>query len=104
MEKIKTQRIIYNNLVGEKICFKDGTHALIVKRLPNKDMYNELFKRFPTYKNINNIKELNEIINVNIVILLKKSEILNKEQPDFDNKHIKQKIKSFDTRIVKFVL
>ena len=58
-----SQREIYNSLVGKQITFNDGITATIVNRLPSKDMYNELFKRYPNYKNVKDIKTVNNNIN-----------------------------------------
>ena len=97
-----TQREIFNSLVGKTIEFNDGIKATIIKSLPNnKDVYNELFKRYPTYQNVNNIKSVNNKINENIVELLENSDNISPNEPDYMNRHKKNKIKSFDTREVK---
>ena len=97
-----SQREIFNSLVGKTIEFNDGIKATIIKSLPNnKDVYNELFKRYPTYQNVNNIKSVNNKINENIVELLENSDNISPNEPDYMNRHKKNKIKSFDTREVK---
>ena len=93
-----SQREIYNSLIGKKITFNDGITATIINRLPSKDMYNELFKRYPNYKNIKNIKSVNNNINENIVELLENSNNISPNEPDYMNRHQKQGISTFDTR------
>ena len=98
-----SQREIYNSLIGKKITFNDGIIATIKQWLPNnKNMYNELFKRYPNYKNVNNIKSVNENINENIVELLENSDNVSPNEPDYMNRHKDNKIDSFDTRKVSF--
>ncbi len=95
------QREIYGLLVGKKIKLNDGLEVKIVNRLPKKDMYNELFKRYPRNKNLNNIKEINNRINENIEELLKNSNYIN-VRSDVNNRHVEQKIANFNTREVLF--
>lgn len=98
-----SQREIYNSLVGKQITFNDGITATIKQWLPNnKNMYNELFKRYPNYKNVNNIKSVNKNINENIVELLENSDNVSPNEPDYMNRHKDNKIDSFDTRKVSF--
>ena len=99
-----TPREAYNSLVGTRIEFGNGESALIIKRLPgNKDLYNELFKRHPSkFKNIEDIKKLNNDVNYNIQELLSTSEIKKSNEADFENRHKEQGITSFDTRTVNF--
>jgi len=86
-----TQREIFNSLVGKTIEFNDGIKATIIKSLPNnKDVYNELFKRYPTYQNVNNIKSVNNKINENIVELLENSDNISPNEPDYMNRHKKK--------------
>lgn len=97
------QREIYNSLVGKQITFNDGIIATIKQWLPNnKNMYNELFKRYPNYKNVNDIKGVNKNINENIVELLENSNNVSPNEPDYMNRHKDNKINSFDTRKVSF--
>lgn len=98
-----SQREIYNSLVGKKITFNDGITATIKQWLPNnKNMYNELFKRYPNYKNVNDIKSVNKNINENIIELLENSDNISPNEPDYMNRHKDNKISSFDTRKVSF--
>lgn len=97
-----SEREIYNNLVGKEITLNDGIKAKIVNRLPDKSMYNELFKRYPTYQNVENIKSVNKNINENIEELLQTSDNISPNEPDYKNRHQKQGIKTFDTRRVSF--
>lgn len=97
-----TQREIYSSLIGKSITFNDGITATIVNRLPSKDMYNELFKRYPKYENIQNIKSTNNHINENIIELLENSDNISANEQDYMNRHQKQGISTFDTRSVSF--
>ena len=102
-ETVMSQREIYKTLVGKVIEFNDGIIATIVEWLPNnKNMYNELFKRYPSYQNVKDIKIINQIINVNLIELLKCSNTINIDEPDYMQRHEKNKIISFDTRRVTF--
>lgn len=93
----------YNSLVGKTIDFGDGDSAYILKRLPGKNLYDELFKRYPKFlKNISDAKKLNADVNNNIVELLENSKNINPNEPDVLNRHIKQGITNFDTRVVNF--
>lgn len=96
-----TQREVYKTLVGKKIFFDDGTNAEIVDRLPKKDMYNELFKRYPRSKNVNNIKQVNTIINENLEELLSNSKNIN-TRSDVNDRHSEQNITDFNTREIMF--
>lgn len=98
-----TPREAYNSLVGTTIQFSDGDSAKIVNRLPDKDMYNELFKRRPQkYKNVKDIKKTNKDVNENIEELLTNSNVKDANIPDYMNRHKKQGITHFDTRSVNF--
>lgn len=98
-----TPREVYNSLVGTTIQFSDGDSAKIVNRLPDKDMYNELYKRRPQkYKNVKDIKKTNKDVNENIEELLTNSNIKDANVPDYMNRHEKQRITHFDTRTVNF--
>lgn len=98
-----TPREAYNSLVGTTIQFSDGDSAKIVNRLPDKDMYNELFKRRPQkYKNVKDIKKTNKDVNENIEELLTNSNVKDANIPDYMNRHKKQGITHFDTRTVNF--
>ena len=98
-----SQREIYNSLIGKQITFNDGITATIKQWLPNnKNMYNELFKRYPNYKNVKDIKSVNNNINENIVELLENSNNISSNEPDYMERHRDNKIDSFDTRRVSF--
>lgn len=98
-----SEREMYESLVGSIIDFGDGDKAKIIKRLPGKDMYNELYKRYPSkYNNIENLKLLNTNVNENIKELLKNSKMKEQNVPDYKKRHEKQGINNFDTRTVKF--
>ncbi|MEG2230334.1 MAG: hypothetical protein RRY22_06180, partial [Bacilli bacterium] len=96
-----TQREVFKSLIGQEIKLNDGTTAEIVKRLPDTDIYNELFKRIPKTKNVNDKKIVNETINNNITELLSNSNDIN-TKPDVNGRHTKQKITDFNTREVLF--
>ena len=98
-----SQREVYNSLIGKQITFNDGITATIKQWLPNnKNMYNELFKRYPNYKNVKDIKTVNNNINKNIVELLENSNNISSNEPDYMGRHRDNKIDSFDTRRVSF--
>ncbi len=88
----------YNALIGQKIILEDGDIITFVKRLPGrKDMYNELFRRYPAFKDEINIKAINEAINKNIVEVIETSKITKKNEPqryshlgvvDFDKRKV----------------
>ena len=65
-------------------------------------MYNELFKRYPNYKNVKDIKTVNNNINKNIVELLENSNNISSNEQDYMGRHKDNKIDSFDTRRVSF--
>ncbi len=97
-----TEREIFNSLVGKTISLPDGD-ITIVKRLPGKDMYDELYRRYPkTLGGVSNPKKLNADVNHNFEELIGSSEILISNEPDYQNRHQKQGIISYDTRKVKF--
>jgi hypothetical protein len=96
-----SEREIFNSLVGT-LHLPDGD-IQIVKRLPGKDMYDELAKRYPkNLKKVADPKQLNADVNHNMEELLTNSEVSAANIPDADGKHKKQGITSFDTRTVKF--
>ena len=99
-----SQREIYNYLIGKQITFNDGITATIKQWLPNnKNMYNELFKRYPNYKNVKDIKGVNNNINENIVELLENSNNISSNELDYMGGHRDNKTDSFDTRSVSFL-
>jgi hypothetical protein len=98
-----TPREVYNSLVGKTINFGDGDSAYILKWLPGKNLYNELFQRYPSYfNNIEDVKKLNTDVNYNIQELLENSKNILPNEPDKSNRHKKQGITNFDTRLVNF--
>ncbi len=97
-----TEREIFNSLVGKKIHFPDGD-VEIVKRLPEKDMYNELYRRYPkNLGNVSDVKKLNADVNRNMPELVENSTAIEKNAEDIGEKHKAQGITAFDTRRVKF--
>lgn len=99
---VASEREIFNSLVGKTISLPDGD-VKIVKRLPNKDMYNELSKRYPKVTGgVENVKQLNSDVNRNMEELLENSEAVTLNEPDKGERHEAQGIVGFDTRNVKF--
>ena len=97
-----SERDIFNSLVDKTIPFPDGD-VRIVKRLPKKDMYNELSRRYPkNLDGVSDVKQLNSNVNRNMEELLANSGIGDANVPDAENKHQEQGITAFDTRTVKF--
>ncbi len=97
-----TERDVFNSLVGKTISLPNGD-IKIVRSLPGKNMYNELYKRFPNrYQNVDDVKQLNSDVNYNMGELLSNSQTIAANIPDANNKHQKQGITSFDTQQVKF--
>jgi hypothetical protein len=97
-----SQREVFNSLVGKTIRLQDGD-VYILKRLPDKDMYNELFRRYPkNVGGIEDIKALNESVNYNLEELLTNSKMQNSNIPDKNERHKEQGIINFDTRTVSF--
>ena len=60
-----TEKEIFTSLIDKEIELSDGK-LRIVNRLPDKYMYDELFKRRPYYKGVDDIKQLNSEINYNM--------------------------------------
>ena len=99
---VASERDIFNSLVGKTIPFPDGD-VRIVKNLPKKDMYNELYRRYPAKMGgVSDAKQLNSDVNHNMEELLTNSGVAKANIPDADGKHQEQGITSFDTRTVKF--
>ena len=97
-----SERDIFNSLVGKTISLPDGD-IKIVKNLPGKRMYEELYKRQPHwYKDVENVKQLNSDVNYNMEELLGNSDAKRLNAPDEGNRHAEQGVVSFDTRVVKF--
>lgn len=99
---LASEREVFNSLVGKTIHTSDGD-IKIVKRLPKKDMYNELSRRYPKqFDNVEDIKKLNSDVNYNMEELLNNSEAKQLNMPDENNRHSEQGITGFDTRTVNF--
>lgn len=99
---LKTEREVFDTLVGKPIPLPDG-EVEVVKYLPDKNMYNELYKRYPkSLGGIEDVKQLNSDVNYNMGELLSNSKMKTPNAPDKDNRHAKQGITNFDTRTVKF--
>ena len=97
-----SEREVFDSLVGKTIPFPDG-EVEIVSGLPGKNMYKELFTRYPkAYGGIDDIKQLNSDVNYNMEELLANSTMKDPGVPDHDNRHQKQGITHFDSRTVKF--
>ena len=78
-------------------------YTYLSKDVRNKNLYNELFKRYPAFfNNIEDVKKLNEDVNYNIEELLENSENILPNEADKFKKHLKQGITHFDTRLVNF--
>ncbi len=99
---VASEREIFNSLVGKTIHLPEGD-VEIVKRLPGKDMYNELYRRYPkNMGDVENPKQLNSDVNYNMEELLDSSNAKELNTPDYHNRHQAQGISGFDTRTVKF--
>ena len=99
---LASEREVFNSLVGDTIPLPDGD-IKIVKNLPDKRMFDELFHRYPKFnKNVEDVKQLNSDVNYNMKELLSNSEAISVNEPDVKGRHANQKITSFDTRTVKF--
>lgn len=99
----KTVKEVYDILAGNTVKTVDGENIYILKRLPGKEMYNELFRRYPSrFKNINEIKKLNEDVNYNFEELLENSSVEKLAEPDLRQRHEAQGVENFDTRTVNF--
>lgn len=99
---LATEREVFEALEGKTIPLDDGD-VKIVRRLPKKDMYNELSKRRPKQmSDVENPKQLNTDVNYHMEELLANSTMKNPNAPDVDGRHKEQGIIGFDTRVVKF--
>ena len=99
---LATEKEVFDSLVGKTIPLPDG-EVKIVKSLPKKNMYKELYKRQPKfYQNVEDVKQLNSEVNYNMNELLSNSEMKKANDPDKDMRHAEQGIVDFDTRTVKF--
>ena len=101
-----TEKDVFNSLKNKEYTFEDGDKAYIAgwlksndKNIKNKYMYDELFKRHPSiFKNIEDIKDFNRLVNYNTDELLKTSKKTQDAIKDIENKHKAWNIESFDTR------
>ncbi|MCQ2770604.1 MAG: hypothetical protein MJ236_02260, partial [Clostridia bacterium] len=96
-----TQLEAYNRLVGKTITTVDGDHILLVKKLANKNIYNEFIKQRPNYDGLtrNQVISISDSINKNIVETIENS-LLIKNAPDSFQRHKNLNIVEFDTRKV----
>ena len=92
-----TPREAYNALIGHKITLEDGDTITFIKKLPNIDLYKELFRKLPGYEPGIDVKAISENINKNIVEVITASnvEIRNEAQ-----RHPHIGIKDFEQRNV----
>ena len=97
-----SEREIFDSLVGKTISLPDGD-VKIVKRIPGKDMYNELFRRRPSKSGgVPDVGALSKNVNRNIEELISNSETTISNQADKGERHKQNGIKGFNTRRVKF--
>ena len=99
---VASEKEVFDNLVGKTISLPDGD-VKIVKNLPGKRMYKELFNRYPKHlKDVKDVKQLNSDVNYNMEELLSNSEMLSPNEPDVGERHKEQGVVGFDTRNVNF--
>jgi ribosomal protein L4 len=98
---LMTEKEVFDSLIGHEFTLPEG-NVKVASRLPGKSMYQELYKRRPNYKGVEDIKQLNSDVNYNMEELLDNSKIKKSNVPDANGKHSKQGIDSFDTRTVNF--
>ena len=97
-----SEREIFDSLVGKTISLPDGD-VKIVKKIPGKEMYKELFQRRPARSNrVRDLSALNQDVNHNMVELLENSTATTINAEDKEKRHAKNDIVGFDTRTVKF--
>ncbi len=65
-------------------------------------MYNELYRRRPSYDGVEDVKQLNSDVNYNMEELITNSVVKAANVPDADGKHEANGITNFDIRTVKF--
>lgn len=87
----------YNALVGQEITLEDGDTITFVRRLAHKEMYKELFKKYPGYDGTFDIIAVNWEINKNIVDVFAGSSIQERNQ---EQKHYHYGVQDFDQRQV----
>jgi hypothetical protein len=99
---LASEKEVFDSLEGRELSLSDGV-VKVVKRLPGKKMYKELFVRYPKYrKGVKDVDALNSDVNYNMKELLERSEAIEQDVPDVDERHKEQGITSFDTRSVVF--
>lgn len=70
-----SEKDVFNLLKNREYRFEDGESSYIIgwlksknKATNDKNMYNELFKRFPSmFKNINDINDFNSLVKITIL-------------------------------------
>lgn len=87
----------YNALVGQKITLEDGDVITFIKKLPDRNVYKELFKKLPGYEEGIDVKAVSESINKNIVEVITASEAQTRNEAQ---RHPHIGIKDFDQREV----
>ena len=87
----------YNALVGKKITLEDGDVITFIKKLPDRNVYKELFKKLPGYEEGIDVKAISESINKNIVEVITASEAQTRNEAQ---RHPHIGIKDFDQREV----
>ena len=97
-----SEREIFDSLVGKTISLPEGD-VKIVRQIPGKKMYKELFQRRPArYNRVRDVSALNQDVNHNMVELLENSTATTINAEDKEKRHAKNDIVGFDTRTVKF--
>ena len=98
----KTDREVFNELVGTPLYTSDGDVILIVKSIPGVRIFNELMRRLPRWNrdmSLEELKQVNHEVNQNIADAIENSS-LSRSTADTDERHAKNGIVGFDTRSV----
>ena len=90
-------RKAYEAIVGQQITLEDGDTITFVRRLPGRDMYKELFKKYPGYDGSFDIIAINENINKNILEVFSASSIQIRNEK---KKNVHYNVDDFDQRDV----
>ena len=101
-----SERNIFNILKGSEYKFNDEDSVYIIGWLKScsndyksKNMYNELFRRYPKYFNdIKDINNFNSLVNYNMDELIRTSQGISYKVKDINQKHKIWNVESFDTR------
>ena len=93
-------REAYEKLVGTIIYTEDGDSFEIVKNIPKKQMYDELFKRWPDHDDDINVRTINDKLNKNFVEIGIASQRTTDNITDIADRHNRNSIDSFTTRTV----